>query len=36
MQVRDLTPGTCCIGLWGPRARDLLQPLTDTDFSGAA
>ena len=24
-------PGTCCIGLWGPRARDLLQPLTDTD-----
>ena len=31
VQVRDLTPGTCCIGLWGPRARDLLQPLTDTD-----
>ena len=32
-QVRDVTPGTCCIGLWGPRARDVVQPLTDTDFS---
>jgi dimethylglycine oxidase len=35
VQVRDLTPGTCCIGLWGPRARDLLQPLTDTDVGPA-
>ncbi len=35
-QVRDITPGTCCIGLWGPRARDVLQPLTDTDFSHGA
>ncbi|MDG9714729.1 GcvT family protein [Streptomyces sp. DH10] len=33
VQVRDITPGTCCIGLWGPRARDVLQPLTDADFS---
>ncbi|MEU6084881.1 FAD-dependent oxidoreductase [Streptomyces sp. NPDC047108] len=32
--VRDITAGTCCIGLWGPRARDVLQPLTDSDFSG--
>jgi glycine cleavage system aminomethyltransferase T/glycine/D-amino acid oxidase-like deaminating enzyme len=31
--VRDITSGTCCIGVWGPRARDLLQPLTETDFS---
>jgi glycine cleavage system aminomethyltransferase T/glycine/D-amino acid oxidase-like deaminating enzyme len=31
--VRDITSGTCCIGVWGPRARDLVQPLTDTDFS---
>jgi glycine cleavage system aminomethyltransferase T/glycine/D-amino acid oxidase-like deaminating enzyme len=31
--VRDITPGTCCVGLWGPRARDVLQPLTDDDFS---
>ncbi|MFF7277291.1 FAD-dependent oxidoreductase [Streptomyces griseorubiginosus] len=33
VQVRDITPGTCCIGLWGPLARDVLQPLTDADFS---
>ncbi|MFG2459631.1 FAD-dependent oxidoreductase [Streptomyces sp. NPDC048523] len=33
VQVRDITPGTCCIGLWGPLARDVLQPLTDEDFS---
>jgi glycine cleavage system aminomethyltransferase T/glycine/D-amino acid oxidase-like deaminating enzyme len=31
--VHDVTPGTCCIGLWGPRARDVLQPLTGDDFS---
>jgi glycine cleavage system aminomethyltransferase T len=31
--VRDITAGTCCIGVWGPRARDVVQPLTDTDFS---
>ncbi|MFE9098118.1 FAD-dependent oxidoreductase [Streptomyces sp. NPDC007264] len=31
--VRDITPGTCCIGLWGPLARHVLQPLADADFS---
>ncbi|MFI1198081.1 FAD-dependent oxidoreductase [Streptomyces sp. NPDC020883] len=31
--VRDLTSGTCCIGVWGPLARDLVQPLTRDDFS---
>jgi glycine cleavage system aminomethyltransferase T len=31
--VRDVTAGTCCIGVWGPRARDLVQPLADADFS---
>ncbi|GGO14944.1 sarcosine dehydrogenase [Microbispora rosea subsp. aerata] len=31
--VRDITAGTCCLGVWGPRARDLVQPLTDADFS---
>jgi len=31
--VRDITAGTCCIGIWGPRARDVVQPLTDADFS---
>ena len=34
--VRDVTGGWCCIGLWGPRARDVLQPLTGTDFSNGA
>jgi glycine cleavage system aminomethyltransferase T/glycine/D-amino acid oxidase-like deaminating enzyme len=36
VQVRDITGGTCCIGLWGPLARDLLQPLTRDDFSNEA
>ncbi|WP_182887904.1 GcvT family protein [Microbispora sp. H10885] len=31
--VRDITAGTCCLGVWGPRARDLVQPLTGADFS---
>jgi glycine cleavage system aminomethyltransferase T/glycine/D-amino acid oxidase-like deaminating enzyme len=31
--VRDITAGTCCIGLWGPRAREVLAPLTPTDLS---
>ncbi|MGW0735019.1 GcvT family protein [Streptomyces sp. NPDC002851] len=35
VQVRDITSGTCCIGLWGPKAREVLQPLTDADFSNA-
>ncbi|MBV9844657.1 MAG: GcvT family protein [Kutzneria sp.] len=35
VSVRDITAGTCCLGLWGPKARDVLQPLTDADFSNA-
>ncbi|MEU7873396.1 FAD-dependent oxidoreductase [Dactylosporangium sp. NPDC049140] len=31
--VRDVTAGTCCVGVWGPLARQLLQPLTSTDLS---
>ncbi|MFF8728755.1 FAD-dependent oxidoreductase [Streptomyces sp. NPDC015171] len=31
--VRDITSGTCCIGVWGPLARALVQPLTGDDFS---
>ena len=34
--VRDITAGTCCIGLWGPRARDILASLTDSDVSNEA
>ncbi len=33
VEVRDITAGTCCIGVWGPRARDLVQPLTAIDLS---
>ncbi|MFF1704411.1 FAD-dependent oxidoreductase [Streptomyces sp. NPDC058252] len=33
VQIRDITSGTCCIGVWGPLARDLVQPLTRDDFS---
>jgi glycine cleavage system aminomethyltransferase T/glycine/D-amino acid oxidase-like deaminating enzyme len=36
VQIRDITGGTCCIGLWGPLARDVLQPLTSTDISHKA
>jgi glycine cleavage system aminomethyltransferase T/glycine/D-amino acid oxidase-like deaminating enzyme len=36
VQVRDVTAGTCCIGLWGPRARDVLAPLTGDDVSNEA
>ncbi|MET9296317.1 FAD-dependent oxidoreductase [Streptomyces sp. NPDC003077] len=34
--VRDLTPGTCRVGLRGPRADDLLRSLTRTDLSFAS
>jgi dimethylglycine oxidase len=33
VHVRDITSGVCCIGVWGPRARDLVQPLSEDDFS---
>ncbi len=36
VRVRDVTGGWCCIGLWGPKAREVLQPLTSTDFSNEA
>ena len=35
VQVTDLTPGTCCIGVWGPRARDLVGSVTADDVSNA-
>ncbi len=35
VSVRDVTGGTCCIGLWGPRARDLVQRVTSDDLSNA-
>jgi glycine cleavage system aminomethyltransferase T/glycine/D-amino acid oxidase-like deaminating enzyme len=36
VRVRDITGGTCCIGVWGPAARDLVQPLSREDFSHEA
>ncbi|TMD87946.1 MAG: FAD-dependent oxidoreductase [Chloroflexi bacterium] len=33
VQVEDVTSSLACIGLWGPAARTILQPLTTTDIS---
>ncbi len=33
--IDDLTPGRVCFALWGPRARDILAPLTTDDVSDA-
>jgi glycine cleavage system T protein len=32
VDVADVTSAQACFGLWGPRARDILQPLTKTDL----
>ena len=34
--VEDATSRFACFGLWGPRARDILQPLTTADLSNDA
>ncbi|MGB3485357.1 MAG: FAD-dependent oxidoreductase [Mycobacterium sp.] len=31
--IRDITGATCCIGVWGPRARDLVSALSRDDLS---
>lgn len=33
VHVADVTSQYACYGLWGPRARELLQPLTTADLS---
>ncbi|KAK6074263.1 Dimethylglycine oxidase 2 [Seiridium cupressi] len=33
VQVRDITGATCCIGLWGPKAREVIKTVSDDDFS---
>ena len=33
VQVRDITGATCCIGLWGPYALDLISTVTTSDFT---
>ncbi|HXI82001.1 MAG TPA: aminomethyltransferase family protein, partial [Verrucomicrobiae bacterium] len=35
VQITDLTSGRVCYGLWGPRARDVIAPLTTDDVSDA-
>ncbi|MGA4843239.1 GcvT family protein [Streptomyces sp. G45] len=36
VHIREITQGTCCVGVWGPLARALVQPLTRDDFSHEA
>jgi glycine cleavage system aminomethyltransferase T/glycine/D-amino acid oxidase-like deaminating enzyme len=34
--INDVTSSRCCLGVWGPRARDLMQRASEHDFSNAA
>jgi 4-methylaminobutanoate oxidase (formaldehyde-forming) len=34
--VEDVTSRYACLGIWGPRARDILQPLSTADLSNEA
>jgi dimethylglycine oxidase len=34
--LEDRTSAVCCVGLWGPRARDVLAALADADVSNEA
>ncbi len=36
VQVTDVTSAYACYGLWGPRAREIMQPLTASDLSHQA
>ena len=36
VQVRDVTAASSCFGIWGPKARDILQPLTPQDLGNEA
>jgi 4-methylaminobutanoate oxidase (formaldehyde-forming) len=36
VHVADVTSQYACLGLWGPLARDVLQPLTVTDLANEA
>jgi 4-methylaminobutanoate oxidase (formaldehyde-forming) len=35
-RIADVTSQWACFGVWGPRARDVLQPLTPADLSNDA
>lgn len=34
--IRDITSSLCCLGVWGPRARDLVQRISDDDWGNEA
>src|SRR6266480_4663585 len=34
--MNDVTSSRCCIGVWGPKARDLMQQVSEDDFSNEA
>jgi dimethylglycine oxidase len=34
--LRDITGGTCCVGVWGPNARAMVAPLCPDDLSHEA
>jgi len=36
VEVEDVTSAYACVGLWGPEARSILQPLTPTDIGNEA
>ena len=36
MEVKDVTSQWACFGIWGPKAREILQPLTPQDLSNEA
>ncbi|MGH2900237.1 MAG: aminomethyltransferase family protein, partial [Solirubrobacteraceae bacterium] len=36
VRVRDVTSARACLGIWGPKAREILQPLTKDDLSNEA
>jgi glycine cleavage system aminomethyltransferase T/glycine/D-amino acid oxidase-like deaminating enzyme len=32
-QLHETTPGTCCVGVWGPRAHEVLPELSTVEYS---
>jgi len=36
VEVREVTEDFACLGIWGPRARDVLASVSDSDVSNAA
>ena len=34
--IKDISSTQCCVGIWGPKTRDMLQDLTSDDLSNQA